>query len=69
MAKWNRNFTPAHISADLTLATGTHISAETISRRLNQVGLFAGKHLSPFNPSTIEKGRWCKDHIGWGHQH
>ncbi|GFX83571.1 hypothetical protein TNCV_325201 [Trichonephila clavipes] len=45
MAKKNRNFTPGWIAANLTAATGTHVSARTISRRLNQVGLFAREPL------------------------
>ncbi|GFW68329.1 hypothetical protein TNCV_2263191 [Trichonephila clavipes] len=38
-AKWNRNFTPGRIAANLATATGMHVSARTISRQLNQDAL------------------------------
>ena len=43
VAKRNRNLTPSQIAADLATATGTRVSARTISRRLNQDGLYARK--------------------------
>ncbi|GFW11356.1 hypothetical protein TNCV_3808761 [Trichonephila clavipes] len=43
VAKRNRNFTPGRIASSLETATGTQVSARTISRRLNQVGLFVRK--------------------------
>lgn len=71
VAKRNRNATPSQIAADLAAATGTHVSARTISRRLNAVGLYARK---PVRCITLqprhrrERLRWCKEHIGWSHQ-
>ncbi|GFY22393.1 hypothetical protein TNCV_2176541 [Trichonephila clavipes] len=50
MVKRNRDFTPGRIAAKLVTSTSTHILERTISRRLNQVGLYKRKtvasHLS-----------------------
>ncbi|XP_055932859.1 uncharacterized protein LOC129962883 [Argiope bruennichi] len=65
VAKRNRNLTPDQIAAT---ATGKHVSARTISRRLNQVGLYAWKpvHCIPLQSShRRERLRWCKEHVGW----
>ncbi|GFX35484.1 hypothetical protein TNCV_102911 [Trichonephila clavipes] len=43
VGKRNRRFNPGQIAANLATATGTRVSARTISRRLNQVGLYAQK--------------------------
>ncbi|GFW39447.1 hypothetical protein TNCV_1834301 [Trichonephila clavipes] len=43
MMKRNRNFTPYQIAANLATVTGMHVSARTISQRLNQVGLHEQK--------------------------
>ena len=40
MALRNRNVTASQVAADIAIATGTRISDRTISRRLNQVGLY-----------------------------
>lgn len=71
VAKRNRHLTPSQIAADLATATGTNVSARTISRRLNQVGLYARKPVQciPLQPRhRRERSRWCKEHIGWGQQ-
>ncbi|GFV43631.1 transposable element Tcb2 transposase [Trichonephila clavipes] len=48
-----------------------HVSARTISRRLNQVGLYARKlvHSISLQPRhRRERLRWCKEHVCWDHQ-
>ncbi|GFY14160.1 uncharacterized protein TNCV_3613491 [Trichonephila clavipes] len=56
VAKRYRNFTPGQIAANLATATGTHASARTISRRLNQVGLYVWKPIRCIT-STILSSR------------
>lgn len=71
VAKRHRNFTPRQIAANLATATGTHVSARTISRRLNQVGLYARKPVRciPLQPRhRRERLRWSQEHVGWDHQ-
>ncbi|GFU07991.1 hypothetical protein TNCV_1527411 [Trichonephila clavipes] len=68
LAKRNRNSTPSQIAANLATATSMHVSTRTFSQRLNQVGLYAWKHVCciPLQPHHCrEKFRWCKDHVGW----
>ncbi|GFU61836.1 hypothetical protein TNCV_4564811 [Trichonephila clavipes] len=69
VVKRNRNFTLGHIAANLATATGTHVSARTISQQLNQVGLYLRKNVrsTPLQPRhRRERFRWYKD--GWDHQ-
>ncbi|GFW41625.1 hypothetical protein TNCV_4035401 [Trichonephila clavipes] len=63
--------TPGRIAANLATATGTHISARTISRWLNQVGLYAWKPvcctlLQPRH--RRERLRWSTEHVSWDPQ-
>ncbi|GFV69521.1 hypothetical protein TNCV_2779361 [Trichonephila clavipes] len=59
------------ILAILENTTGMHVSARTISRRLNQVDLYARKPLycTPLQPRhRRERLHWYKQHVGWDHQ-
>ncbi|GFV90073.1 DDE_3 domain-containing protein [Trichonephila clavipes] len=56
VAKRNRNFTPGQIPAKLATANSTHLSARTISRRLNQVGLYK-RNCSLHPTSTTSSSR------------
>ncbi|GFT13623.1 hypothetical protein TNCV_3830961 [Trichonephila clavipes] len=67
VAKRKRNFIPVQIAENIATATSTHVSARTISQRLNQVGLCAWKLIRciPRQPRHRREGlRWCKEHVG-----
>ena len=71
VVKRNRNATPSQIPADLAIATGTHISARTISLPINQVGLHERKPVQCISLQPRyrrERLHWCKERIGWSHQ-
>ena len=56
VAKKKRNVTPSQVATDHAIATGMYNSARTISLRLNQVWLYARKHVQyiPLQP------RYCR---------
>ncbi|GFU94688.1 uncharacterized protein TNCV_901391 [Trichonephila clavipes] len=62
-AKRSKSFTLGQIVANLTTNTGTHVSARTISRRLNKFGLFKRKLVPciPLQPRhRRERLRWLQ---------
>ncbi|GFW42720.1 transposable element Tcb1 transposase [Trichonephila clavipes] len=66
--KMNRKFTPDQIPVNLATATGTHVSARTISQRINHVGLYARKPIRciPLQPRYCrQRLHWCNVHIRW----
>lgn len=70
-AKRNRRSTPRQLAVDLACSTGTQVSARTVSRRLNMVGLYARKPVVCLPLKTCHRRQrlqWCKEHYQWSEQ-
>ena len=52
ITKTSRNVIPIQIAADLPKATGTHVFARTVSRRLNEVALSTWKPVRCISPQS-----------------
>ncbi|KFM59399.1 Transposable element Tcb1 transposase, partial [Stegodyphus mimosarum] len=61
-AKRNRWSTASYLSRQLSLATGTTISRQTMYRRLGQIGLYAGR---PVRCVPLTATHWSREHALW----
>ncbi|KFM71479.1 Transposable element Tcb2 transposase, partial [Stegodyphus mimosarum] len=68
LARRNRGAIASQLSRDLYAARGTHVTRVTVSKRLNERGLFARRPAVcvPF-PSTDRRVQlaWCRRHTDW----
>lgn len=71
LARRHRGATASQLSRDLSAATGTRISRVTVSKRLNERGLFARRPAVcvPLS-STHRRDRlaWCRQHSDWSRE-
>ncbi|UYV65322.1 hypothetical protein LAZ67_3003937 [Cordylochernes scorpioides] len=71
-AKRHREMTAIQLSNELSSATGTRISRQTVYRRLHEGALYARRPMVCI-PSTSAHRRarlnWCLEHHAWTHDH
>ncbi|GFU11268.1 transposable element Tcb1 transposase [Trichonephila clavipes] len=67
-AKRNRRSTSSDLSRQLSSATGTTVSRQTVYRRLGHIGLYARRPVRcvPLNPSHCRlRLTWSREHALW----
>ncbi|GFW63740.1 transposable element Tcb1 transposase [Trichonephila clavipes] len=67
-AKRNRRSTASDLSRQLSLATGTTVSRQTVYRRLGHIGLYAGRPVRCVPLTATHWGlrlTWSREHALW----